>query len=58
MTDIKLTRRGKIVFWGMIILIGFLIGMLAPWDSLPWNRSLPACSETITIEDGYAFCDG
>lgn len=44
-----------------VVVIGFLIGIFAPWDRLPWNTTMAPCSagvDTITHEEGMTFCDG
>ena len=33
-----LTSRGKVMAVGAILILAFLIGLMAPWDSLPWNK--------------------
>jgi hypothetical protein len=51
----KLTRRG----WVVIALLGALLGWLSgPWSYYDSRGDTRGCTETVTVEDGYAFCDG
>lgn len=49
------TRRG----WALIlVLIALLLGWCTgDWTYYPHDPAATAC-ETITVEDGYSFCDG
>lgn len=56
-TPARAERRDMIV-WGALIL-AFALGVLLPWDSLPWNQApaLPTAPAGCEVfEDGSARC--
>ena len=51
----RLTKRGWFVLLGALFLLGLVTGS---WSVCPDVTKSVQCLETVTVEDGYAFCDG
>lgn len=55
-TTLRLTRRGKIAAWSLLVIVSLAFGMFFPWDSLPWAPEPQVCTQDISASGQTYLC--